>query len=178
MLWGEVQVRKPRSEILVRLVAALAILALVVTCVFAARFLREWWEHMEPGRGRMVRVKLALASSDLRRIAEAAAMYHAREGKLPDSEQDLVEKGLLRGISTDPFTGFSEPYRFQTMGCALYVWSVGPDGVDDGAVPLYDPTNGLDSKGDIVRAVRSVGERQLRAEDAGESDPSTDDQAQ
>lgn len=33
---------------------------------------------------------------------------------------------------------------------ATIAWSVGPDGVDDGGLIFYDPTNGISSRGDII----------------------------
>lgn len=42
---------------------------------------------------------------------------------------------------------------FSESGSQGTVWSVGPDHVNDSAELIYDPTNGLDSRGDIVHPI-------------------------
>ncbi|HPC62281.1 MAG TPA: hypothetical protein PKX23_16595, partial [Verrucomicrobiota bacterium] len=75
--------------------------------------------------------------------AEAAARcYLAEQGRAPSTLQELVPQYLTR-VPEDPFTGGSLLYRPQTTNWLLY--SVGPDGTDDGGVRAPRGSN----KGDL-----------------------------
>lgn len=54
----------------------------------------------------------------------------------------------------DPFVP-KQTLRFRVSDGVVYMYSVGPDKVDDGGRIAYDATNGAVSAGDVVRAVYS-----------------------
>jgi hypothetical protein len=59
---------------------------------------------------------------------------------------DLVTH-YLSGVPQDPFTGQALIYRPQSTNWLLY--SVGPDGVDDGGKPVGRSVSGAVPKGDM-----------------------------
>lgn len=63
------------------------------------------------------------------------AEYRAREGEYPESLQQLVP-GLLGEVPADRFTGEPLVYRRSENGYRLY--SLGPNGVDDGGVDFSE----------------------------------------
>lgn len=93
--------------------------------------------------------------SDLRfTLLEAelsASAYLLDQGRLPQSLADLVPTYLPQ-VPTDPFDG--KPLKSVVTGGSLVIYSVGPDGIDDGGKPT-DPANpSYDAKGDIRAKVR------------------------
>jgi hypothetical protein len=91
----------------------------------------------------------------LLQIAFALQAYHADQGMYPDKLNDLVPRYLKR-IPGDLFA-LSGPLRYRRDGSQYILWSIGPDGKDDGGRPLDDSNketsaliNDRDRKGDIV----------------------------
>lgn len=80
----------------------------------------------------------------------ALRAYHLEQGSLPQRLEQLVSKGYLTHLPDDPFSPTHAPLGYR----AGKVWSVGPDGKDDGGAPM--PLKGygrfVDPKktGDIV----------------------------
>jgi hypothetical protein len=70
----------------------------------------------------------------------ALAEYHRAHGALPET---------LTDAPTDPFSG--EPLRYAKSPAR--VWSVGPDGVDNGGVLAYSSD---EKKGDLIFTVPFV----------------------
>jgi len=66
---------------------------------------------------------------------------------LPDKWQDLVPKYLPR-IPLDPFT--DEPLKLTIVDGAVLVYSVGPDGKDNGGACEKFLTSGRDQDEDIA----------------------------
>jgi hypothetical protein len=95
-------------------------------------------------------VARADASRRVAQFAVAVTSYRANEGKFPARAEDVVPKYLPQ-VPPDPFTG--EPLKLKVTADGVVVYSVGPDGVDDGGQPLSDERP---YKGDI--RVR-IGER-------------------
>jgi hypothetical protein len=62
------------------------------------------------------------------RILLALRLYTVRKGQLPAGLADLVGEGLLPAVPIDPFS--ERPFRYSRERALL--WSVGPDGRDDG----------------------------------------------
>ncbi len=58
----------------------------------------------------------------------------------------------------DPYTK-DEKIRWITRNSDIYLYSVGPDHVDDGALIVYDPTNGFGAKGDLIFPKLELGVR-------------------
>ncbi len=65
------------------------------------------------------------------RIVLALRAYEAAEGRVPESLLDLVPK-YLESVPEDSFSRTGEPFRFGRTNDAWVVYSVGPDGKDDG----------------------------------------------
>ena len=53
----------------------------------------------------------AALKEDLFNIRNVLDQYFADQGKYPDSLQDLVTKGYMRGIPVDPFTGSNDSWK-------------------------------------------------------------------
>lgn len=84
-------------------------------------------------------------------ILRAARAFHAATGTLPSSQAVLVQGGYLPPYVVDPFSKTNPlDFRMRVEGDRLEVWSVGPDGQDGGGFANYDPTNGINSVGDII----------------------------
>jgi hypothetical protein len=83
----------------------------------------------------------------------ALRAYFAKKNSYPATLQDLVSAGYLTSIPTDIFANDGQfRYRKERQGYRLY--SVGPDGVDDGGTPIETIMGyflaDADDKGDIV----------------------------
>jgi len=90
-------------------------------------------------------------------IALALHAFHLETGRYPASLQELVTAGYLHLLPADPFAA-SGAFRYTRKGSHFTLYSIGPDGKDDGGRPIRDPKN-IDgaaqgvmagSKGDIV----------------------------
>lgn len=71
----------------------------------------------------------ATAMNDAADAAIAVERYRREHGKPPDRLSDLVPK-LLPRVPADPFSG--QPLRYVVREDEYVIYSVGPDGVDDG----------------------------------------------
>jgi hypothetical protein len=67
-------------------------------------------------------------------VAVAAERYRLRHQRWPEALGDLVQRGLLKDVPTDPFDG--RPLRWRLLGDGAVIYSVGDDGADDGG--LFD----------------------------------------
>ncbi len=76
--------------------------------------------------------------------------YRAEKGTLPLSLAALSEIGVTP--STDPFSNHMLKYIFRGNSATLY--SIGPDLMNNGGSPEYDPRRGTISPGDIAVSVR------------------------
>jgi hypothetical protein len=70
-------------------------------------------------------------------VGVAAERYRLAKGAWPAGLDDLVTSGLLKSVPTDPFDG--RPMRYRKTAGGVVVYSVGPDGTDDGGVTLMRP---------------------------------------
>ena len=96
-----------------------------------------------------VRTKKDLVYSQISFVDGQYLMNRNRE--VPFETLEQVEEALSEiGESRRLVDHFRElkPLRFRSN--PLRIWSVGPDRVDDEGFKIYDPTNGLFSKGDIL----------------------------
>lgn len=78
--------------------------------------------------------------------AATAKLYQLKEGKTPQTLQELVPT-YLPEVPMDTFA--KNPIIYQPSSNHP-VYSYGPDTTDDGGQIMYDPTNGTISKGDLV----------------------------
>jgi hypothetical protein len=88
-------------------------------------------------------------------VALAVQVYIREHGEYPDSVEQVVGHGL-EDVPIDPF-GIGESIRYRKEPIATdgaTIWSVGPDGIDDGAQQRFPSReNRVDDRGDIVRRV-------------------------
>ncbi|MEN6641267.1 MAG: hypothetical protein ABFE08_02340 [Armatimonadia bacterium] len=80
----------------------------------------------------------------------AVRAYLLETGRLPESLTALVP-GYLPAVPADPFG--EGPLRAKAATNSLLIYSVGPDGVDDGGKPHKEQFTSRESKGDIVVTV-------------------------
>ncbi|MCX7045029.1 MAG: hypothetical protein NTX50_06040 [Candidatus Sumerlaeota bacterium] len=85
------------------------------------------------------------------RVAAAARWKQLSAGALPRAASD-IRSLFPNGLPPDPFAT-SEPLRTICRPDQFVVYSVGPNGRDEGATITYDPTNGTLSAGDIATRV-------------------------
>jgi hypothetical protein len=88
------------------------------------------------------RAKVSRVRFDLRILQQ---LFDSELGAPPNLESLDLHDPFLRG----------ETYRFAVVSMELVAYSVGPDGRDDRALIVYDPSNGTDSGGDITRVMRT-----------------------
>jgi hypothetical protein len=110
--------------------------------------------------GMQMKTTTTCALNRMLEIQFALRAYYLEHGKYPASLTELAPS-YLPSIPADPFaeTGTFQ-YKVKPGGYLLY--SIGPDGVDDGGKPIYDPQNpqesrysvhDKDQKGDIVAGI-------------------------
>ncbi len=80
------------------------------------------------------------AQLDLMRIGLLVELHQTQHGSLPES-LDVIAPNLGGSLPIDPFTG--EPYRYVVQDDTFRLYSVGPNGADDGGQADYQT-------GDIV----------------------------
>ncbi len=100
----------------------------------------------------------------LLRVSLAMRAYEIEKGKPPRNLIALVEAGYMERIPNDPFLGNRSSIRSRPGMKGLVVYSVGPDRVDNGGVPIgrkmafekdMSCTVMEDSIGDIVAGVNT-----------------------
>jgi hypothetical protein len=104
------------------------------------------------------------AQNDLLILTLAAQAFHRTNGRYPNALEELVPD-YLKKLPNDPFTG-ETPFRYGIKDKSYVLYSVGPDGVDDGGQPIIGittPSSDPDekarprllpaSRGDIVAGV-------------------------
>ena len=69
----------------------------------------------------------ANAKSDIRQLEQACEMYYIENMQPPKSLRELQDKGYIPRALMDPW---GHPYRLWT-GKETFIYSIGPDGVDD-----------------------------------------------
>jgi ferric-dicitrate binding protein FerR (iron transport regulator) len=98
--------------------------------------------------------KVARAQVGLEILEKAALRFQAENGRLPLSLDELATPAgkYLASVPTDPFSAKSEPLRFVTGPAEgqITLYSIGPDGVDDGGKTEYSIVRQYDGPGDIV----------------------------
>lgn len=105
------------------------------------------------------------AENALLMVSFALRAYRVQHGTYPKTLQSLVPQ-YLKAIPDDPFA-LSGPLRYKLTGPTCILYSVGPDGKDNGGKPIFDPAKpvlhlgGADrrywvyrnSQGDIVAGI-------------------------
>ncbi len=101
-------------------------------------------------------------------VTLALRAYRLDHGAYPPT-LDVLAPGYLRSVPNDPFA-LSGPLRYRRTGANYLLYSVGPDGKDDGGAAIFDRTKPApktiggsdqrryvlqDSRGDIVAGVNT-----------------------
>lgn len=118
-----------------------------------------------------VRIKMSKVTYDLLKTVAAGRYHLLTTGEFPKSEADFSQL-LPQGLPADIFST-SSTLKFNPTTSTLQVYSLGPDGVDDGAAFQYDSTNGSKSRGDVIRTLPRKSEypyqkNGVRAKDAAD----------
>jgi type II secretory pathway pseudopilin PulG len=100
--------------------------------------------------------KFTLNETQNRLLAATLALqaYRLDHGRYPDSLSELAPRCLSR-VPDDPF-GLNTSLRYRRVGASYLLYSIGPDGKDDGGAPIKavapgrQPYSQPESKGDIV----------------------------
>jgi hypothetical protein len=80
------------------------------------------------------------------RIMAALELFKAQNSAYPSKVDQL--DGILKPVPLDPFT--ESNFKYEKLGDSYRLYSGGPDMRDDFAHVVYDPTNGIQSPGDII----------------------------
>ena len=103
-----------------------------------------WFKSLQNETGnRLLTVELALRA------------FECERGIYPTSLAELVSAGDLHTLPGDPFA-VSGTFRYARRGTQYVLYSLGPDGINDGGTPIKETTENRmtkDSKGDIVAGV-------------------------
>jgi hypothetical protein len=81
------------------------------------------------------------------RVLAALQLYHNEKNAYPNSLSELAPT-YIAAVPKDYFS--DAEFIYGTQGDTFYLHSVGPDIQDNQGQPLYDPTNGTLSQGDII----------------------------
>jgi hypothetical protein len=95
-----------------------------------------------------VRELIMATDNRLIRIIAAAQLYYADNNKYPNSLAELAPM-YLTSVPKDYFSDADYIYFAVPASNTFYVYSVGPDMIDNKNQIVYDPTNGVTSPGDI-----------------------------
>ncbi|MFB3896885.1 MAG: hypothetical protein ACE14V_11355 [bacterium] len=94
-----------------------------------------------------IRYLSAATDNRLVRIMAALQLYHQDNQAYPDSLSELVPN-YLTTVPKDYFT--ESDFIYGKQGDSFYLYSVGPDMMDNHEKPVYDPNHGNLSRGDII----------------------------
>lgn len=93
------------------------------------------------------------------KAAAALRLYQAQTGTFPAPGVVMLENLTDWRMPDDPFTSGPLRLAHDATSQTLTVYSLGPDGEDDGGAISYDPTNGTVSGGDV--RLRIPAEREM-----------------
>ncbi len=110
----------------------------------------------------------SMVQNRLLTVTLALRAYHLEHGAYPTTLSALVPKYLTH-IPDDPFAK-SGPLQYKLAETGYLLYSIGPDGTDNGGKPVFDPTKpapesgghdqrynvNADSKGDIVAGINTM----------------------
>ena len=103
-------------------------------------------------KAQFIRQNNSRVKSDLRSLATGLEAYFVDNNTYPRSLSNLTSPiAYLSRMFKDPYTLQTE-YGYEKRGNNNWiVWSIGPDGKDQGGREVYQEGQGLESKGDIIR---------------------------
>jgi hypothetical protein len=125
---------------------AVVIFAAFFAYIFFHRYI--WREKEAPKDSKITQQRMSEINRDYYR-------FHDLNGRYPESFEELREAmGGGKRAYSDPW---GSPYVIVERDGTVYVYSIGPDLTDDGMSIQYDPTNGVESTGDMFMILRRSG---------------------
>jgi hypothetical protein len=110
-------------------------------------WVRNWWQIRRAMQRAETKPKTVVARERLLAVELALRCYQTQQGHPPASLEELSAK-YLSHVPEDPFSG--QPLVYRAQGTNWLLYSVGPDGVDDGGKPISGHlVLGSRSKGDL-----------------------------
>ena len=104
-----------------------------------------------------IRSKVSRAQSDMRSLATALEAYVVDNNAYPQ-DMRILWQGPVKYIPSGPadpysgeYSGAGRDFRYVLRDGLWMIYSIGPDGQDNGGEIAYDATNGTNSAGDIIR---------------------------
>ena len=96
-----------------------------------------------------IRYQIMISKLRQTQLATAVETMKLEKGKCPETLNELAPT-YFAVLPFDPFTGKPFVYKTAAEGKQFYDYGLGPDQLDQRCSPLYDPTNGTLSPGDIL----------------------------
>ncbi len=109
------------------------------------------------------KVRLNEVSSDTQNallVTALALQAYRQDRKAYPTALTALVPGYLKTVSTDPFT-LSGPLRYKLAGTKYVLYSVGPDGRDDGGKAIFDTTKPVPGPGSTNDERRGVSENSI-----------------
>ena len=103
-----------------------------------------WWQSRAAIQKAETKHKLMVAHVRLLAAELALRAYESDHGRVASRLDELVTNYLIK-LPEDPFS--SQPLIYRPQGTNWLLYSVGPDGADDGGKPVAD--RGWPIKGDL-----------------------------
>jgi len=104
-----------------------------------------------------IRSKVSRAQSDMRSLGTALEAYMVDNNAYPQ-DMRILWQGPVKYITSGPsdpysgeYGGAGRDFRYVLRDGLWMIYSIGPDGQDNGGEIAYDATNGTNSAGDIIR---------------------------
>jgi tetratricopeptide (TPR) repeat protein len=98
-------------------------------------------------RAALNRAHVAESKLILLETTAATKLYQLQEGKLPESIQTLIPT-YIPELPVDTFA--KNPIILKSFDQLVVLYSYGPDTTNDNGQIIYDPTNGVFSRGDLL----------------------------
>jgi len=107
------------------------------------KWISGWWEARAIVKHSEMRHKAVIAHERLLTVEIALRCYRVSRARPPARLEDLMTNYLSR-VPLDPFS--AQPLTYRPQGTNWLLYSLGPDGIDDGGRPVG---KGLSAKGDM-----------------------------
>jgi hypothetical protein len=111
--------------------------------------------HRYVWRKRDAPLEVRIANQRMSMINRDYYQFQEEQGRYPESFEELqgaLGKGKI--AYSDPW---GSPFRMMDRAGTMYLYSIGPDLSDDDMSVKYDPTNGVESAGDVWMILRRGG---------------------